>query len=288
VVPNVGSAHIGEFGGLEGVAAAKGELVECLPADGVAVLNADDDRVRAMSARTSARISTFGTRETAEVRGTDLRLDQRGRPGFRLVTPEGAAPVELQFFGEHQVANALAVAAVARGLGLPVGEIAAALEAAVPVSRWRMEVRDRADGVTVLNDAYNANPESVRAALRTLVGLAGGRRTWAVLGEMRELGASSGEEHDAIGRLAVRLGIAKLVVVGEAAKPMHLGASLEGSWGDESMFVPNAEAALAVLREGVAPGDAVLVKASRAVGLERLAEALLADQPAGGPRQVSA
>jgi UDP-N-acetylmuramoyl-tripeptide--D-alanyl-D-alanine ligase len=142
-----------------------------------------------------------------------------------------------------------------------------------------MEVTERADGVTLINDAYNANPDSVRAALKALVAMAGGRRTWAVLGEMRELGDASAEEHDAIGRLAVRLDVSRLVVVGEAARPMHLGASLEGSWGDESVFVRDVGEAVALLRRELRPGDLVLVKASRAVGLEQVAEVLLADCP---------
>jgi UDP-N-acetylmuramoyl-tripeptide--D-alanyl-D-alanine ligase len=177
------------------------------------------------------------------------------------------------------VSNALAVAAVAREVGMPVAAVADALGAAGPLSPWRMEVRQRPDGVVVVNDAYNANPDSVRAALKALVELGRGRRTWAVLGEMRELGADSPAEHDAIGRLAVRLDVSRLVVVGEGARPMHLGASLEGSWGEESVHVPDVEAAVELLVGTVSPGDVVLVKASRAVGLERVAAALLDGVP---------
>jgi UDP-N-acetylmuramoyl-tripeptide--D-alanyl-D-alanine ligase len=281
VVLNVGSAHVGEFGGRDGIAVAKGELVEALPADGLAVLNADDSLVLGMRSRTAARTSTFGESADADVRAEAIALDADGRAGFTLVTPEGSAPVQLRLHGEHHVANALAAACVAREVGLAPGDVAAALHAAIPLSRWRMEVVHRPDGVTIVNDAYNANPESVRAALKALVGIARGRRTWAVLGEMRELGESSAEEHDAIGRLVVRLDVARLVVVGEGARPIHLGASLEGSWGEESVFVPDVDEALALLSREVRAGDVVLVKASRTVGLERIAEALKIAGPAG-------
>ncbi|MGW4384308.1 UDP-N-acetylmuramoyl-tripeptide--D-alanyl-D-alanine ligase [Kitasatospora sp. NPDC004531] len=282
LVLNIGTAHLGEFGSKEGIAAAKGEMVEALSADGVAVLNADDPLVRAMSSRTKARVVLFGESQDAHVRATDVRLDATGRPRFTLSTPAGSAPVQLRLYGEHHVSNALAAAAVAVELGMPVDRVAEALGEAGALSRWRMEVVDRADGLTVVNDAYNANPESMRAALRALATMAGTgperRRTWAVLGEMRELGEDSFDEHDAIGRLAVRLDITKLVAVGgrEAAR-MELGARNEGSWGEESVLVSDADAAIELLRSQVRPGDVVLVKASRSVGLEKVADALLAD-----------
>jgi UDP-N-acetylmuramoyl-tripeptide--D-alanyl-D-alanine ligase len=161
-------------------------------------------------------------------------------------------------------------------------QVAEGLNSAASVSRWRMEVTERADGVTVINDAYNANPDSVRAALKALVAIGRSRaaqtprgRTWAVLGEMRELGDTAMQEHDAIGRLAVRLDVNRLVAVTEAARPIHLGASLEGSWGNESAYAETIDEALDLLRKELQPGDVVLVKASRAAGLERLAAALL-------------
>jgi UDP-N-acetylmuramoyl-tripeptide--D-alanyl-D-alanine ligase len=282
VVLNVGSAHLGEFGSREAIARAKAELVEALAPDGLAVLNADDAAVAAMAARTAARVVTFGESRRADVRADAVRLDGAGRPSFTLLTPEGSAAVGLRLHGGHQVANALAAACVGRELGLSPSAVAAGLAAAVPLSRWRMEVVERPDGVTVVNDAYNANPDSVRAALKALVAMAGGRRTWAVLGEMRELGPESVVEHDAIGRLAVRLDVARLVVVGPGARPIHTGAFLEGSWGGESVYVPDADAAARLLREQVRPPDIVLVKASRAAGLERVATGLLDPDPAAG------
>jgi len=199
-----------------------------------------------------------------------------GRAAFRLVTPHGEAPVSLAVHGEHQVGNALGAAAVALELGATVPAVADGLATAGPASRWRMEVTDRADGVTVINDAYNANPESVRAALRTLAAMAGEqRRSWAVLGPLGELGPAADDALDEIGRQVVRLGVGRLVVVGEQARAMHDGARRERCGGQEPVLVPDVEAAAALLREELAPGDVVLVKASRAFGLERVAAELL-------------
>jgi UDP-N-acetylmuramoyl-tripeptide--D-alanyl-D-alanine ligase len=285
VVLNVGTAHIGEFGGREQIALGKGELVEALPAaeaGGIAVLNADDPFVRAMSSRTKARVVLFGEAADADVRAENVRLNDRGQAVFTLVTPTGCSEVTLRLYGEHHVSNALAAAAVARELGMSVEEIATALSTAGTLSRWRMEVVDRPDGVTVVNDAYNANPDSMRAALRALAAMGRGRRTWAVLGEMAELGGESLTEHDAVGRLAVRLNVSKLVAVGgREAAWLQMGAYNEGSWGEESVHVSDAEAAIDLLRSELRPGDVVLVKASRSVGLERVAIALL-DGAEGG------
>ncbi|MFJ7154773.1 UDP-N-acetylmuramoyl-tripeptide--D-alanyl-D-alanine ligase [Streptomyces sp. NPDC101118] len=290
LVLNVGTAHIGEFGGREQIAQAKGELVEALPAEsegGVAVLNADDPLVRAMAARTKARTVFFGEAEDADVRASEVRMTDRGQPSFTLHTPTGCSDVTLRLYGEHHVSNALAAAAVAHVLGMSVDEIATALSGAGTLSRWRMEVTERADGVTVVNDAYNANPESMRAALRALAAMgdaakAAGGRTWAVLGPMAELGDESLAEHDAVGRLAVRLNVSRLVAVGgREASWLQLGAYNEGSWGEESVLVSDAQAAVDLLRRELRPGDVVLVKASRSIGLERIAQALLEGEVAG-------
>ncbi|WP_093801272.1 UDP-N-acetylmuramoyl-tripeptide--D-alanyl-D-alanine ligase [Streptomyces sp. Wb2n-11] len=279
LVLNVGTAHIGEFGGREQIAEAKGEMVEALPPaeeGGVAVLNADDQLVRAMTSRTKARVVLFGEAADADVRAENVRLMENGRPSFVLRTPTGCSDVTMRLYGEHHVSNALAAAAVAHELGMSVDEIATALSEAGTLSRWRMEVTERPDGVTVVNDAYNANPESMRAALRALAAMGQGRRTWAVLGQMAELGDDSLAEHDAVGRLAVRLNVSKLVAVGgREASWLQLGAYNEGSWGEESVHVSDAQAAVDLLRSELRPGDVVLVKASRSVGLERVAQALL-------------
>ncbi|MFJ6388764.1 UDP-N-acetylmuramoyl-tripeptide--D-alanyl-D-alanine ligase [Streptomyces sp. NPDC091972] len=276
LVLNVGSAHIGEFGGREQIAQAKGELVEALPEDGTAVLNADDPLVRAMASRTKAKVLLFGESDEADVRAENVRLTDTGQPAFSLRTPSGASEVTMRLYGEHHVSNALAAAAVAHELGMSATEIATALSEAGSLSRWRMEVTERPDGVTIVNDAYNANPESMRAALRALAAMGKGRRTWAVLGKMAELGDEALAEHDAVGRLAVRLNVGKLVAVGgREASWLQLGAYNEGSWGEESVHVSDAQAAVDLLRSELRPGDVVLVKASRSVGLESVAQALL-------------
>jgi UDP-N-acetylmuramoyl-tripeptide--D-alanyl-D-alanine ligase len=187
--------------------------------------------------------------------------------------------VTLQLHGAHHVSNALAAAAVALELGASVPQVATALAAATPRSRWRMEVSHRGDGVTVVNDAYNANPDSTAAAISALAAMANGRRTWAVLGEMLELGAASEAEHERVGRLARRSGVDRVVAVGEGARAVHDGAVAEGATGGEgSVLVPDVPAALELLRDQVRPGDVVLVKASRSSGLEVVAEGLLADE----------
>ncbi|WP_018684563.1 UDP-N-acetylmuramoyl-tripeptide--D-alanyl-D-alanine ligase [Actinokineospora enzanensis] len=279
-VLNVGSAHLGEFGTMADIAQTKGELVEQLPEDGVAVLNADDPLVAAMAERTKARVVLVGEAAAAHVRAVDITLDDQARPSFRLLTPQGEAQVSLGLHGAHHVGNALTAAAIALELGATPQEVAERLSAARRVSERRMEVTTRADGVTFVNDSYNANPDSVRAALKTLATMAraGNRgRSWAVLGVMAELGPDSVREHDEIGRLAVRLDINRLVAVGADARPIHQGASLEGSWGEESVLVPDVEAAVALLRAELAPGDVVLVKASKAFALWRVVEQLLAE-----------
>ncbi|WP_053203078.1 UDP-N-acetylmuramoyl-tripeptide--D-alanyl-D-alanine ligase [Jiangella muralis] len=280
IVLNVGSAHLGEFGDRETIARTKAELVEALPASGTAVLNADDPVVRRMAEQTEARVVMAGESVHADIRAEDVTLDAAGRASFRVVTADGEARVSLRLVGEHQVSNALAVAGAALALGLPLDDVAARLSAALPRSRWRMEVTERPDGVTVVNDAYNANPESMRAALKTLVSLrpSGPGRTWAVLGEMRELGEASIAEHDAIGRLAVRLNVSRLVAVGDGARAIHQGATLEGSWDGESVWAPDVDAAFDLLRAELRPGDVVLVKSSRDAGLRFLGERLVEDK----------
>jgi len=239
--------------------------------------------VRGMAVQTTARVQLVGTGPEAAVRATEVTLDEQGRPSFHLTTPDGDAEVTLPLHGEHHVGNALAVVAAALECGVALADVVAALATAVPASRWRMEVTERPDGVTVVNDAYNANPDSMRAALKALVAMGGGRgredagsqrRTWAVLGSMLELGEDSTTEHDAIGRLAVRLNISRLVVVGDTARPMASGAQHEGSWGDEAVWVPDADAAYDLLAEELRPGDVVLFKSSRDAGLRWLGDRL--------------
>ena len=282
VVLNVGTAHLGEFGSREAIAATKSELPQAVPPSGVAILNADDSAVAAMADTTAARVVRVSREPGADVWADAVTLDNLARPRFTLHAGGGEVAVSLAVHGDHQVSNALCAAAVALECGATLDQVAAALAAAGPVSPHRMQVTTRDDGVTVVNDAYNANPDSMRAGLKALAWMARSgeapRRSWAVLGEMAELGDDSISEHDSIGRLAVRLDVSRLIVVGtgRSASAMHQGAVMEGSWGAEATRVDDADAALALLNDELQPGDVVLVKASNSAGLGALADTLAA------------
>lgn len=279
VVLNVGSAHVGEFGSREAIAQAKAELVQALPPGGLAVLNGDDPLVRAMQAGPEVRVVRVGLRADCDVRATDVTLDAAGAPGFFLHEHGESVYVDLAVVGEHQVGNALAVAAVALDVGMSLPEVAEALHTARLASRWRMERTDRPDGVVVLNDAYNANPESMASALHTLAHLSSGHRTWAVLGSMLELGADAATEHRRVGALAAELGIDELVVVGEGASDILEGAAQAGAAAAEARtprarFVPDVDTAYGLLDEELRDGDVVLLKSSRDSGLRFLGDRL--------------
>ncbi len=278
LVLNVGKAHLGEFGTQQDIATAKGELVEALPDDGLAVLNADDPLVSAMAARTSARVLRFGRGDSADVRLSEVEVQPDGCPTLTLAYAGQEARVHLRLLGAHMADNAAAAAAVALGLGLDLEVVAARLAEVTALSRWRMELHERPDGSAVLNDAYNANPDSMAAALRALVALAEGRggRPVAVLGEMRELGESSEAEHREVGRLAGELGVARVVGVGPAAAAIVAGARETSE--EEPVQVEDNAAAVTWLQEHSRPGDVVLVKASRGARLDEVADALLADE----------
>ncbi|MBI9115468.1 UDP-N-acetylmuramoyl-tripeptide--D-alanyl-D-alanine ligase [Sanguibacter suaedae] len=277
IVLVVGSAHLGGFGGIESVARAKSEIVTGLAPGGVAVLNADDHRVVAMRDVAPGRVVTYGTVRDATVRARDVRTDDGGHVSFSMLVDGTATPVSLRLVGEHHLTNALATASAALELGVPVEEVARRLASAGAVSPHRMAVTDRPDGVTVIDDSYNANPDSMRAALKALAVMAGReRRSVAVLGEMLELGPDAREAHDEIGRLAVRLNVKLLVVVGAGASGIADGATQEGSWGDEVVEVADVAAASAFLAGELRDGDVVLVKSSNGSGLWRLADELAA------------
>lgn len=268
----VGTAHIGEFGSREAIAATKSEIIEELAADCVAVLGTYDEYTPSMASKTQARVLLFG--EHGDITASQVTMEH-GYASFILRINADEREVRLRLPGEHQVANASAAAAILTACGLGIDQIAEGLSAARSRSKWRMELIERGDGLLIINDAYNASPESVKAALRTLAELSRerGGRSWAVLGEMKELGESATAEHDAIGRLAVRLDIARLIAVGEGAKAIHMGAAHEGSWGEESMYVESIDEAFAALAP--TPRDVVLIKASRSIGLEVLVDRLL-------------
>jgi UDP-N-acetylmuramoyl-tripeptide--D-alanyl-D-alanine ligase len=274
-VLNVGTAHIGEFGSREAIALAKGEIVEALPADGTAVLNAEDPLVAAMAERTVARVSTFGP-PPADVAVSDLVSDELGRQSFDLTHRGSGATVHLAQVGAFQWRNAAAAAAMALAAGVDLDTIADALADAESASRWRMEVRERADGAVVVNDAYNANPESMEAALESLqlLGQRSGRRTVAVLGEMLELGPDAEQAHRRVGASARAANVDVLVTVGAAA------AAIAAGFGDgEAIVTAGRDEALLWLRQNVSAADVVLVKASRGAALEVVVEGLLAPDP---------
>ena len=276
VVLAVGTAHAGEFGGVENIALAKGEMVEGLPAAGTAIINLDDERVAAMRSRTSAKVLGFSAdgRQDAQVRALNADTNAGGSPEFDLQLPNGDAPLHVssRLIGAHHMGNLLAAAAAAWAAGVTGDHIAASLSSQAAASRWRMERTERPDGVTIINDAYNANPESMRAALRTLADLGRGRRTWAVLGAMLELGDDSIREHTAVGTQVVRLNISRLLVVGREARALYVSAVQEGSWGDECLFAETVEEAHDILDAELQPGDLVLFKSSNSVGLRHLGD----------------
>ncbi|WP_374010262.1 UDP-N-acetylmuramoyl-tripeptide--D-alanyl-D-alanine ligase [Leifsonia sp. LS-T14] len=281
VVLKVGLAHAGEFGGIEKTLQAKTEMVTDLLETDVAVLNIDDPRVATMAGKTAARVLWFGLEEGAAVRATDIVADRRGT-SFTLHLPPSdggdgepqSRPVRFQVLGEHHVMNALAAAASAYVLDVDIDTIVNALQTVKTAERGRMEVLGNSE-VTVINDAYNASPDSMAAALKTLAQIREpGSRTLAVLGEMSELGEFSGEEHDRIGLLAVRLGIDQLVIVGPEARRMHITAINEGSWDGESLYFETQDAAFEHLRTALRPGDTVLVKSSNSAGLRFLGDRL--------------
>ncbi len=271
IVTAVAGVHLELFGSIDAIAQAKGELVEALDADGVAILNADDERVAAMASRTAARVVAYGL-ERGDVTADDIRLDRHARPSFTAHTPWGEVEVRLPVAGRHQVSNALAALAAAGSLGVDLADAAGAL-AAAPVSDWRGAVID-AGGVVILNDAYNANPTSVVAALDMLTAVERTGRTFAVLGVMAEIGEQHEAEHRRVGGACAERGIDRLVVVGEQAAGLAAGARDAGMDPAAVTEVPDAEAALDTIRGEVADGDVVLVKASRVGRLETVADGL--------------
>ncbi len=273
VVTNVGVAHMQVFGSWDKIVEASAEPVDALPGNGVAVLNADDTVVAEFAERTSARVVTFGRAAHAEVRASSVELDVDGRASFDLEHHGRGVRVQLPIPGEHMVSNALAAAAVGTTLGVGLEACRDGL-ATTTLSRWRMETFVTSQGVRVINDAYNANPESTAASLRTARWMAGDRRCIAVLGWMAELGPIDLEEHERVGELAARLGIDRVVVVGEPARPVAVAAVREGVQPEHVAFYDDAGDALDDVRACARPGDVVLFKASRVVGLEALAEAL--------------
>jgi UDP-N-acetylmuramoyl-tripeptide--D-alanyl-D-alanine ligase len=252
---------------------ASAEPVDALGPDGVAVLNADDPVVLGYAARSRGRTITFGRSPSADVRARDVTLGPDGRAAFDVLHAEEVAHVTLAVPGEHMVANALAAVAVGVALGVTIQDAARAL-GVTTISHWRMETFTTRSGVRVMNDAYNANPESVAAALKTARWMAGSGHLIAVLGAMAELGSISLREHERVGELAARLRVDRLITVGETARSIAAAAVREGVEPDHVAAFATGDEALADARRAAGPGDLILFKGSRVAGLEKLAEAL--------------
>lgn len=282
VVLIVGSAHAGKFGGADRIAEVKQELVEEVGPEGTVVLNDDDAQVRRMADASSAPVTWFSSDSMDALPGAvtarNVRLDEEGHPHLTLAFGEEVHELASGLTGVHHVTNILAAAAAARAAGVAPASIAARLEGRGPGSRWRMERTERPDGVTVINDAYNANPESMREALRTLAMITRptGRRSVAVLGAMLELGEESIIRHTQLGETVVRLNIDRTLVVGEEAYPLYRGAVAEGSWGSEVHWVATVEEAEAHLDQELSAGDVVLFKSSNSAGLRLLGDRIAA------------
>lgn len=273
VVTNVGVAHLEIFGSWDAIVEASAEPVDALGSDAWAVLNADDPVVAGYRSRGAGQVMTFGVHADADVRGHDVALGDDGAASFMLFVRGEGVPVSLSIAGEHMVPNALAAAAVGTILGVPLEACAGALGAA-EISRWRMETFSTADGVRVINDAYNANPESMAAALKTARVIAHDRRLIAVLGAMAELGPIAAEEHERLGELAARLPVDRLIAVGDAARAIAVAGVREGVEPENVASYDDPDEALADVRRHARPGDVILFKGSRVAGLEMLAEAL--------------
>ncbi|WP_053385766.1 UDP-N-acetylmuramoyl-tripeptide--D-alanyl-D-alanine ligase [Leucobacter japonicus] len=274
VVLTVGLAHAGEFGGIETTFRTKSEMVRDLPESAVAVLNRDDPRVAQMADLTRARVRWFGLGADADVRATDIESSAEGTR-FTIRADSAEAAVHFRVLGEHHVMNALAAATVGLELGLELSDVVAELEAATLAAPGRMEVLGGRNGITIINDAYNASPDSMSAALRTLAQIRKpDGRSVAVLGAMSELGEYSIEEHIRVALQAVRLRISELVVVGAAARQLHISAINEGSWDGESVFFETQDEAFAYLSDTLRPNDTVIVKSSNAAGLQQLGDRL--------------
>lgn len=275
VVLKVGLAHAGEFGGVESTVTAKTEMVSDLPATGVAILNADDHRVIGMAEKTAATVRTFAVDGAGTFRASRI-LSTRTGTTFTLHGPDGDEyPVHLRILGEHHVYNALAALTVADTLGVDIGRAIAALEGLGRAERWRMEVLGGREDVTIINDAYNASPDSMAAAIRTLAQITPReKRTVAVLGAMTELGDLAGDEYDRIALQLVRLNISLLVVVGADARRLYISSINEGSWDGESVYCEDADAAYEYLSTSIREGDTVLVKSSNSAGLRLLGDRL--------------
>jgi UDP-N-acetylmuramoyl-tripeptide--D-alanyl-D-alanine ligase len=270
VITTIGEEHLEFFNDLHGVAQEEGTLAEVLPPDGLLVLNGDDVWSSSIAKRSKSQIVYFGFQDTAQYQASDIHLTSAGTQ-FHLRTPRGEITIQLSLMGRHQVANALAAAAVGEFFGLSLPQIREGLESIVPC-KMRMELRKTNDGILIINDAYNANPSSMRAALDTLCEMPVSGRRIAVLGEMRELGRVSEEAHRTIGQYATQHKVDLIVVVGEGAHPIAEGAKAAATSASQIQLFDTPQEAHQFLKKETHTGDVMLVKASRGAALEQVLE----------------
>jgi len=273
VITNIGLSHIELLGSLENIAKAKLELIESLPADGIAVLNADDDWFSYLKKHTQAKLLTYGLSKAADIRAEQVKLDSQSRPQFNLCLPDGQKKeVHLKLMGYHNVSNALAAATVAFAFNLPLKTIITGLEQQIP-AKMRLELETLKNGATIINDTYNASPASVAAALQVLANFKTDGKRYAVLGQMAELGAFTEEAHKAVGQEILKQNIDVLVTVGQTAA--LTAQAVEAAKAKTTVFAcKDVAEASTVLLSLIKPGDVVLVKGSRVAGLERLVQKL--------------
>jgi UDP-N-acetylmuramoyl-tripeptide--D-alanyl-D-alanine ligase len=275
IVTNIGQTHLETMGSQEAIARAKGELVACVPSAGRVFLNGDDAWSRSLEVRSAAPVTWYGTGVRADVRASGIEVDEYGRPSFTLSANGESAQVTLPVPGRHHAYTAAAAAAAALYIGEDLVEIAARL-ADVHVTEMRMQVFVAANGITVVNDAYNANPTSMRAAVDALADMQARGTRVAVLGDMAELGSLTELAHFRIGEAVARSGIEQLVTIGERARRIAGGALAEGMTPSCVRPCATVEEGSEVLDDMLRAGDVVLVKASRSMGLERIVERILA------------
>ena len=268
VVTNVGHAHVGEVGSIDDIATAKAEIVEALASNGIAILNADDERVFAMKGRTQAHVVTYGFSDQSHVRATHMQVHNDGTTGFTVLVAGQQVDVVLPLIGAHNVSNALAAIAVGLATGMTLDQCAQALATVELKSKWRMERHNLARGITLINDAYNANPDSMKAAIDSLAAFTDAHESWLVISGMHELGTASDELHREIGRYAVQRGINHIIVIGSTAKPAA------DEVGQRAVWVPDLNAAGDYINKTLSDNDVILIKASRSEGLEVLAQEL--------------
>jgi UDP-N-acetylmuramoyl-tripeptide--D-alanyl-D-alanine ligase len=271
VITNIGPAHLEGVGSIEGVMQAKGELLSEIHQEGAAVLNADDPRILKLSQKTGARALFYGFSEKAAVRGTSFRQEEN-RICFTIILPDSEISVDLEAYGDFMASNSLAAAAVGYLAGLPASEIKKGIEKFQPI-KGRMNVHRFKNDIKLIDDTYNANPDSVRSAVRSLVALKKGKRGILVLGDMFELGEHSEEMHKKIGELVAEVGIEKLFAVGRFSESVAEGAR-SGGMNRRSIFNGSGKEILVHLRKEIKPGDWVLIKGSRAMKMEDIVEAL--------------